>query len=65
MDEEELKQLALEAARELESQWSIGEGSQFCDEWDWESATTEEIAEFIKPFLLRAFNSPRSHADGL
>lgn len=54
MDEEEL---AIEAAEALQAEWSIGESSVFCDEVDWDSASTEEIAEKLKPFLLRAFNT--------
>jgi len=65
MNEEELNKLAGEAARALESEWEIGESSAFCDEVDWFSASTDEIAEKLKPFLLRAFNTTRSHADGL
>lgn len=65
MNEEELNKLAAEAAEALEEAWSIGESSIFCDESDWDSATTEEIAEKLKPFLLRAFNTTRFLCDGI
>ncbi len=66
MNEEELNKLAREAAEALEDEWEIGESSAFCDdELDWFSASPDEIAEKLKPFLLQAFNATRSHADGL
>lgn len=65
MNEKELEKLAIEAAKALQDEWSIGESSVFCDEVDWDSASVEEIAEKLKPFLLRAFNTTRSYADGL
>jgi len=64
MSEEELNRLAIDAAEALHAVWSIGGGSMFCDSFDWDEAEDDQIAEVLKPFLIRAFNTTRSCADG-
>lgn len=54
--------LALDIARALEERWSIGVSSTFCDESEWDSASTEEIAAAIDEILLPRLSA---HADKL
>lgn len=62
MNEQELFELAKQAARELSYEYKIGNWSQFCDEFDWDSASEDDIAKRLMPFLKKALTSQKAPA---
>ena len=66
MDPEDLNTLAVETAEALKAEWLIGDLEEIPFEpGEFKIVSTEELAEKLKPFLLRAFKTTRSFADGL
>ena len=50
-----IEELAKEAVEALKDEWEIGTSSRFCDDPpDWDSASDEDIAAKLIPFLERA-----------
>ncbi len=52
---------ATELALKMQEKWTIGESSMFCDEHDFDHATTEEIATMIDEAILSNFGEVEAH----
>jgi len=65
MSEDNLNKLALEAAEELINSWCVGNTVKTDVGEHWEFTSARDIADALKPFLLKAFRATRSYADGI